>query len=56
MRHLSEQVAQRAAIELKAEKPGALDHYTPEDFSRALLGHSLQRSVADVYRDVNRRS
>ena len=54
-RHTAQQLIQRAAIEVKAENPGAYDHLTPEDFSRAVLGHTLTRSTPDVYRDLDRR-
>jgi hypothetical protein len=54
LRHTSEVLIQQAAVQLKMESPGRFDHYTPEDFSRAMLGHALERSVADVYRDVSR--
>ena len=54
LRHSSEQLVQRAAVELKAANPGRFDHYTPDDFARALLGHALVRTVSDVYRDVDR--
>jgi len=53
-RHTAQQLIQRAAVELKAENPGAYDHLTPEDFSRAVLGHALTRSTPDVYRDLDR--
>ena len=53
-RHTAQQLIQRAAVELKAESPGAFDHLTPEDFSRAVLGHTLTRSTPDVYRDLDR--
>lgn len=54
LRHTAQQLNQRAAVELKAENPGVFDHLTPEDFSRAVLGHSLARSTPDVYRDLDR--
>ena len=54
-RHTAQQLIQRAAVEVKAENPGAYDHLTPEDFSRAVLGHTLTRSTPDVYRDLDRR-
>ena len=54
-RHTAQQLIQRAAVEVKAENPGAYDHLTPEDFSRAVLGHTLNRSTPDVYRDLDRR-
>jgi integrase len=54
-RHAAAQLIQRAAVEVKVENPGAFDHLTPEDFSRAVLGHTLTRSTPDVYRDLDRR-
>lgn len=54
LRHTAQQLIQRAAVELKAENPGAFDHLTPEDFSRAVLAHTLTRTTADVYRDLDR--
>ena len=53
-RHTAQQLIQRAAVEVKAENPGAFDHLTPEDFSRAVLGHTLTRTTPDVYRDLDR--
>jgi len=53
-RHTAQQLIQRAAVELKAENPGAFDHLTPDDFSRAVLGHTLTRTTPDVYRDLDR--
>jgi integrase len=53
-RHTAQQLLERAAVELKAENPGAFDHLKPEDFSRAVLGHTLTRSTPDVYRDLDR--
>jgi hypothetical protein len=52
-RHASNDLARRAAVALKAGNPGTYDHYSPEDFGRALLGHQLIRSVHDAYRDLN---
>jgi hypothetical protein len=54
LRHTSEKLIQRAAAELKREHRGTLDHLTVDDFARAVLGHSLTRSISDVYRDVDR--
>ncbi len=54
LRHTSEKLIQRAAVELKAEHPGLLDHVTPDDFARAVLGHTLTRTTSDVYRDLDR--
>jgi len=54
LRHTAEQVLQAAAAKLKAENPGRFDHLTPDDFARAVLGHSLQRTISDTYRDLDR--
>lgn len=50
----SSELAHRAAVILKTTHPGVYDHLTPEHFSRALLGHALTHTVADVYRSLDR--
>ena len=54
-RHTAQQLIERAAVELKAERPAEFGHLTPQDFTRAVLGHQLTRSTPDVYRDLDRR-
>ena len=54
-RHTAQQLVERAAVEVKAANPGVFDHVTPQDFTRAVLGHALTRSTPDVYRDLDRR-
>jgi len=53
-RKVSSELAHRAAVVLKAKHPGVYDHLTPEHFSRALLGHTLRQTIADVYRSLYR--
>jgi hypothetical protein len=53
LRKTSSELAHQAAVALKTKHPGVYDHLTPEHFSRALLGHRLVQSVADVYRSLD---
>lgn len=52
-RKAASELAHQGAVALKKRQPGIYDHLTPEHFSRALLGHTLVKGVADVYRSLD---
>lgn len=52
-RKAASELAHQGAVALKKRHPGIYDHLTPEHFSRALLGHTLVKGVADVYRSLD---
>jgi hypothetical protein len=52
-RHTAYAAAKRAGVKAKELRPVEFAHIDPEDFARAVCGHSLQQSLKDVYRDLH---
>lgn len=52
-RHTAYAAAKRAGVRAKEQRPVEFAHLDPEDFGRAVCGHSLAQSVKDTYRDLH---